>query len=219
MPPKKVPSPKANAARAVLVDPVVGQFEHLVLLVAQYEFRLPVEILLHDVAGGQFQFIAPKADFAEVGPELREARRVGQLLLVEQVARAFVEEIGAYVDAVLEQAGFDTDVELVRGLPLQSFVGHLRGLDAGVPVVHVAGAIGTVGVVDTYRGIVSGRTVAGAQFEEIQPPDVVEPRLLRSAPSRPKCPGRSPSGRLWRISTIRLRGRWPSADTCLCNRS
>ena len=174
---------QGDTARAVLGDAVLRKFQHAVLLVAEHQFRVPAEVLLHDIARGQFDLVAPETHLSEVGPELRVPRGVGQLLFVEQVARALVEEVGAQIDPVLEQAGLETHVELVGGLPLQPLVGHVRGLDAGVAVVHVAGSVGPVGVVDADRGVVARRTVAGAQLQEVEPAHVGEPRLLGQHPA------------------------------------
>ena len=98
-----------------------------------------------------------------------------------------VVEVDRTVDTAVEEAEVDTEVPFCRGLPLEVLVDDARGIETLI-VVRAEGIV--VRTVDTDHEVevadtvvVTGLTVAGAEFDVVNPAYIAEEFFLADTPS------------------------------------
>ena len=169
------------------VDALAADVDHHEPVGREDEVGRPLEILVADIARRDRELETLVADLAQVGPRRGVSRRVGNLFLEKQVGGGLVVVVHDQLQPVVEQRDVETDVELLRGLPLQVGVAEVREHDVGVQRAvedHLVVAVLRDRAVVGDRGV-AHRTVAGAQLQVAHPfAGRVEEGLLGDDPRR-----------------------------------
>ena len=197
---------------AVFVAPLLvrpsTQIGNLALVVGVVEPEIPLEVLRLDGRGVDAELDTAVDDGARIGQNRAETAGHRDVLRHVEVFGLDIVEVEGDVHARIQHRHVQSDIGLGRGFPAQFAVAELS-----VAVTRFA-VVGRV-VVAVERSevahavLVTRRTVAGAQFQLVEPLRVVEPRLRRDEPAGADRPERGAGVVLveFRRGVVAKRGR------------
>ena len=148
----------------------------LVLVVGVVESEVPLEVLRAYGGGIDTDLDTAVNDRPGVGQDGSESRGQRDILRHVEVLGLDVVEVEREVEARIEGSEVDTDVRLRGGFPAELAVSELA---VGISRFAVVGGVRITveGPEVAHAVLVAGRTVAGAEFELVEPLDVLHPGL------------------------------------------
>ena len=168
---------------------VTGKFEDFRLVVRNVEAGVPFPVAFVDDVGIELEFNTRVAERADVGESGVEAGSRGLCFVEQHVGGLTRIEIEATREA-LQEAEVDTDVPSVVLFPRELRVGRRRGCQTRDAVISHRGVGSVLAIAADV--VVTVHTVGCAEFQHVDPLDVLHELLVVEVPRSTERPEQTP---------------------------